>query len=265
MDDPVKLFDVVLKLLPGFIAAWVFHGLTSHKREGIFERVVHALIFTTFVQAGIGVTKELLTKAFPSGTPVFGPWTEDKAVALSVAYAIALGLVFAVLANSDLLHAFLRCCKLTGRTSYPSEWYSAFSHRSKHFLILYLRDGRRLYGWPNEWPDNPDQGHFVLDEPEWLVENGERIAVGGDRSLIVAAQDVMFVEFVPEHSGPASPQAHAATKGDLDGRQAATTKTTTVSTAAAINTSTGELPRAENSDSQAATEPTTAKASTYLT
>ena len=52
MDLPSsEIVKVIYALLPGFLTAWVFYGLTAHPRQGTFERVVQALIFTGIVQA----------------------------------------------------------------------------------------------------------------------------------------------------------------------------------------------------------------------
>ena len=37
-------------LLAGFVAAWVFYGLTPYKRPTPFERIVQALVYTAVVQ-----------------------------------------------------------------------------------------------------------------------------------------------------------------------------------------------------------------------
>ncbi|WP_425032221.1 hypothetical protein [Pelagibius sp.] len=44
-------------LLPGFLAAWVFYGLTAHQKPSQFERVIQALIFTLIVQAIVSLEK----------------------------------------------------------------------------------------------------------------------------------------------------------------------------------------------------------------
>ncbi|WP_442778441.1 hypothetical protein [Aeromonas sp. ASNIH3] len=44
------------------------------------------------------------------------------------------------------------------------------------FVILDLKDGRRIFGWPSVWPSDPSKGHIVLQNPEWISENGEYIA-----------------------------------------------------------------------------------------
>lgn len=66
-------------------------------------------------------------------------------------------------------------------------------------MVLHLADGRRLYGWPEEFPDNPADGHFVLSEAEWLVERNseyQSVPLDGVESIMVRGSDVIMVEFM---------------------------------------------------------------------
>ena len=61
MDFPSsEVIKVIYALLPGFIAAWVFYGLTAHPKLSPFERTVQALIFTGIIQALVLVIRETL-------------------------------------------------------------------------------------------------------------------------------------------------------------------------------------------------------------
>jgi hypothetical protein len=61
--------------------------------------------------------------------------------------------------------------------------------------VLQLHDGRRIYGWPREWPSDPTQGHFLLEIPSWL--DGEKeIPLVGVSAIMVNVQDVRWVEFM---------------------------------------------------------------------
>ena len=50
-------------LMPGFLVAWVFYGLTSHAKPVQFERVIQALIFTLGVKAVVFVEQIALEYA----------------------------------------------------------------------------------------------------------------------------------------------------------------------------------------------------------
>lgn len=181
-------------LLPGLVAAWVFYGLTAHPKEEWFERVVQALIFTVIVRAmNIGTRKAWWV--FYHSKHASGRWTDDKELVWSLFNAILLGLVVAVFANHDWAHRCLRKLKITQRTSYPSEWYSGF-HRFRRDVILHLKGERRLMGWADEWPDQCERGHFLIQKPIWLSDTGEKIPLLQLKRLMIPASDVEMVEFI---------------------------------------------------------------------
>ena len=200
MDLPSsEIVKVIYALLPGFLTAWVFYGLTAHPKAGTFERVVQALIFTGIVQAIVLVIRGVMLFL---GQHIYalGFWTDDRAFVVSIVVAMLLGHVVALFANKDWYHRFLRehhwferVGGITTRTSFPSEWFSAFN-RDKRYVVLHLKGERRLYGWPYEWPDHPDSGHFVIVEPEWVLDDNSRAAVEKVERMIISVKDVEMVE-----------------------------------------------------------------------
>ena len=179
-------------LLPGFLAAWVFYGLTAHPKKAPFERSIQALIFTVVVQAIIFCIRYLL--CYVGKSHRVGAWTPESGLIWSVIVAVAIGVTFSAIANSSCVHSLLQKLHVTKRTSYPSEWYSAFHHWGRH-CVLNLKNGRRLRGWPEEWPDQPDKGHFLIQSPEWVTDEGVRVSLHPTMRVLIAAEDVEFVEF----------------------------------------------------------------------
>jgi len=189
---------VTYQLLPGFLAAWVFYGLTGYEPRSPFERAVEALVFTVIVQAAVVLVGMSLT-AIPLD---WGPWNDEVRLCWSVVLGFAIGLASAAASNHDWPHAWLRWCRLTPNTSLPSEWYQAFSDPRLRDLdvILHLDDERRLLGKPVAWPTSPETGHIVLHRPVRLlkpesdrarIELLERV-----RAILVPVRSVTLVEFV---------------------------------------------------------------------
>ncbi len=182
-------------LLPGFVAAAIFYSLTSYPKPSPFDRVVQALIFT------------VIGKAIMDGVLFFGcivdddPWRKEWELLLSVLVAVALGLLTAYFLNWDTLHRLLRRLGVTRETSYASEWYSAFSRHCECYVMLHLKGERRLerrlFGWPEEWPSRPDEGHFRIAEAEWLADE-KRIPATGVSAILIPVDQVEMVEFVSE-------------------------------------------------------------------
>lgn len=182
--------SILMFLLPGFVAAAVFYWLTSHPKPGAFERIVQALIFTILVQA--------VVKIFVFAMEGIGwtfSWGEAAHLIFSTSVAIGLGLVAAYTLNRDIPHCYLRRIGVTRENSYPSQWYSAFDRHADCYLVLHLKGERRLYGWPTEWPSRPDEGHFLIEEVEWL-HGDERTPAKGVAGMLVPVSEVEMVEFL---------------------------------------------------------------------
>jgi len=180
-----EVVGILTFLLPGFVAAAIFYSLTSHPKPGAFERVIQALIFTMIVQA--------ITVALDIGfdAKAMGEWEPGP----SVGIAVILALVATYLSNNDTAHWLLRRLRFTRETSFPTEWYSSFSRHQGCYVVLHMNGQRRLYGWPEEWPSRPDEGHFRISRGEWLFEDQAQ-ALTGVSAILIPASEVEMVEFM---------------------------------------------------------------------
>ncbi len=183
--------SVLVFLLPGLVASAIFYSLTSHPKPNEFGQVVQALMFTILSQA-VAWAIGLLWPPMAA--------REDWQLFFPVPVAAAVAMIAAFCSNHDTVHRILRYTKVTRETSYPSEWYSAFTEYEGCYVVLHFHDGRRLYGWPEELPSHPSGGHFIIDEGEWLVDD-ERFPVDAGSVMLIPANDARMVEFVEaEHS-----------------------------------------------------------------
>lgn len=183
-------------LLPGFVAAWMFYSLTSYPKPSQFERIVQALIFTIFIQATVKAMEMVVSYLKSQDIDLHLP--EQFGLVGSVTTALVLGFLFVLFANNDYLHCLLRKANVTRETSYPSEWFGAFLNDIT-FVVLHLKDERRLYGWPKEWPSEPTSGYFVITGPTWLNEDGSEILIPGVKHILINANDVKWVEFMEKN------------------------------------------------------------------
>jgi hypothetical protein len=175
-------------LLPGFLSAWIYYGLTPYAKPSEFERVVQALIFTLIIQAVVWLENYMLlgwTQA---------DWTARVQPVVPAVTAVVVGLIFSSGANNDYFHTLARRARITRETSFPSEWFGTFASNLT-YVVLQLDDERRIYGWPREWPSDPDEGHFVLQQASWLTKDGEE-PITGVASMLISVKDVKWVEFM---------------------------------------------------------------------
>ena len=194
-ENADNFLAVIAFLLPGFITAWIFYGLTSHPKPSQFERTIQALIFTFIVQIFVAPLHWGL--AALGNIVVLRPWDPISEGFASLFLAILLGITLAKFTNSDSFHKQLRKTGFTTRTSHPSEWYSIFSEKVT-FVILHLKDGRRLHGWPKEWPIEPGKGQFYMMQPKWILDDGSLLDLPRVDGILISAEDVQWVEFVDD-------------------------------------------------------------------
>jgi len=207
-----EIVGVIYELLPGFISAWIFFGLTAYLRPSPFERVVQALIFTVIIRTTVIVLRESL---FWGGKLItLGTWDTESELLWSVLIAVLFGLLLSWCVNNDFPCVLLRKdgaekCRgvmlrlnklasklnLTNKTLHPSEWFSFFANQES-FVVLHLAGERRLYGWVIQFPDDPNSGHFILTEAEWLLDNGQRVKLHSVDKLCLNVKDVEWVEFL---------------------------------------------------------------------
>lgn len=208
-----EIVGVIYQLLPGFIVAWIIYGLTAHLKPSAFERIVQALIFTVFVRALVLVFK-LFANYAGEHVYSFGPWNNDIEFIWSIMIAISTGLFITWCVNNDFplflfrkdgearcnkkfkwLHKLISKIKLTDKTLHPTEWYSAFNSEPR-FVVLHLSGERRLYGSTKQYPDDPNKGHFLIEEPEWLLDDGTSAPLYTVHHMLIPASDVQRIEFI---------------------------------------------------------------------
>lgn len=188
-----ELVSILQFLLPGFVAAWIFYNLTSYPKPSQFERIIQALILTLFIRALVIITEYTWVSLGHYWN--LWPWNESSSLIASIPIAIAFGVLFSYFANNDRIHSYLRDKGITQETSYPSEWFGSFRNNLT-FIVLHFDDGKRLYGWPRDWPSDPEQGHFLIEDPSWVHENEKEERIPGVKSILVDTKDVKWVEFL---------------------------------------------------------------------
>jgi len=175
--------QALLALLPGFLTVQVLDVLVVREDRKPLERVIQALIFTFLAH---------VIWYFGKGVFPVPPGGDLTGLAVS---SLVLGLVVTFEINLGFMHRFLRWCRLTRAGSRPSEWYDAF-YGKKEYVILHLKDGRRIFGWPKLYPHRPDKGHVLVGNADWLDRPDPSVG-RRDIDFLIDVTDIRFVEFVP--------------------------------------------------------------------
>ena len=186
IQNITNIIDLLTQLLPGFISVFIFYSLTPHANDSVSTQVIIALIFTVISTA---LSKGLLA--------IIHFKISEQLITYII--AIALGLVFSILVNHDIIHKCLRKWKITFEISHPSEWYGIFTEtveKNSAIVVLHLNTGQRICGGAYYWPTNPLTGHFVLESAKWLVDDDEKHdIILHSKYIMIKSTDVVMVEF----------------------------------------------------------------------
>jgi Family of unknown function (DUF6338) len=189
------VLSLLTQLMPGFLTAWVVYGLTTYTKPPQFERVVQALIYS-FLVNGIVAVLEAAFLVIGKKTS-FGIWDKSSEVISSAAVALLLGVLLSYYMRNDSFFKLARRLKLTSRTPFPSEWYGAFAVEPR-YLVLHLTGGRRISGYPVDWPTEPTIGHFRLTDAAWIDDENNETPLNADESILIEAKQVEMVELLKD-------------------------------------------------------------------
>ena len=99
--------------------------------------------------------------------------------------------------QADLHMKFFRRLKVTDRTSRTNVWFDVFTD-IKSYIIVNFEDGRRLYGWPKYFSDDPNDKSLFLCHAAWIKDDGELIKLDNRGILITPNEKIDTIEFIKE-------------------------------------------------------------------
>lgn len=198
----LEIIQALIVLLPGFVTTGIVRALFVGELQSEFDKVVNSLIFSFInytIYSGVlwiwslftgrGVTPTILEMA---------PKTPSDLITLSL-IAVATGFAVAFYQTNNG-HKWLYKWKITRRSTRHNVWHDFFIDHAKTYVIVTFEDGRRLYGWPYGYSDNPSEPSLFLTKAEWLIvdEDGEQkrspISDGGiliTQTMKIASIEVM--------------------------------------------------------------------------
>lgn len=191
------IVGALILLLPGVVAATIFYAITPPAKRIPIIRVFHALTFTAIIQTIAAPIHYII-----SDNNSQWPWMQNPPAITSMTIAMILAIILSitagVLQNHDLMHKILRKLNITHETANPA-WDSAFRTNKDSYVVLHLKDRRRLFGWPYQWPSQPKNGHFKIIEAQWLPTEPTNTDTNDNAimdAILISALDIAFIEFI---------------------------------------------------------------------
>jgi len=197
MNLSLEVLTTLTFLIPGFLSSAILGALVVRREKDPLGRVVEALIFS--------LSYYVLVTAITRDSPVFlrveGTGNEKiysinfnpKFTILLVLIALIAPLMLSLFLNNSWHMRLLRFLRITERSSRDTVWLDVFTEQ-KRYITINLVDGRRVWGWPNYYSDNRDEGMIYLYDAAWIVDN-EYQEVPGHGLFLVRKDQIDNIEF----------------------------------------------------------------------
>jgi small nuclear ribonucleoprotein (snRNP)-like protein len=187
MPIPASLpvFGILLFLLPGFICSLMLRQIIVRAKQTDFEKVVEALVFSFLIYLlsipFFGNTLPVSWRLNSDGYAIHLHWLQLVVLLIEAAVVSSC---YGAAAQHDLLHKFLRGLKMTEKTSRASIWNDVLQDIKNTYLMVELKDGRRIAGYLTYYSDEAEDSSLFLEDAAWVGEDGEQVTVDGTGILI---------------------------------------------------------------------------------
>lgn len=173
MTLTVEALNILLLLLPGLLAGQIFYSFFRLGEISVSRRMLDALLFTfvIYVLVSAFVTWEPLAQVTPSQGGLSYKFSANNGVIwLSLTAVVLAPIIVGFFYFNDHVHGLLRKCRITTKTSRANTWNDAFLTQNR-YVIVTLKDGRRIRGYPTMFSTDPEEGFVYLYNPAWVNDD----------------------------------------------------------------------------------------------
>ncbi len=185
-------------LFPGFLTMAIKNGLLATKDKTGVDKIVEAIAFS-LVDYGVYV---LISSSL--GLSLIKVQIQKEAVQLIdfniqniiliLAIAILIGVLVATLLERGWLYKILRKLKITYLTGRITVWNDVFSSYRKIWVLVHLKDGRKIIGWPRYYSGGSTRRELFLADAAWVPDDGKLVDVEGEGILITEGCGIDLIE-----------------------------------------------------------------------
>ena len=215
MNLSLEVLTTLTFLIPGFLSSAILGALVVRREKDPVGRIVEALIFS--------LSYYVLVTAVTHNSPVFlrvEGFGNEKTYSISfnpkftillVSIAVIAPIILSLFLTNNWHMRLLRFLRITERSSRATVWLDVFTEQ-KRYVTINLIDGRRVWGWPNYYSDDRDEGMVYLYDAAWIVDNKYQ-EVPGHGLFLVRKDQIDNIEFSSLTEKNAKEKADARTQG----------------------------------------------------
>ncbi|MFZ3138491.1 MAG: DUF6338 family protein [Thermodesulfovibrionales bacterium] len=173
MTLTVETLNILLLLLPGLLSGQIFYSFFRSEEVSASRRVLDALLFSFVIYLLVSAFvpwEPLAQVKLSGGTLTYLFSANGNVILLSLGGVVCIPIIAGFFYFNDYVHTFLRKLKITTKTSRANTWNDAFLTQNR-YVIVTLKDGRRIRGYPTMFSTDPEEGFVYLYNPAWVNDD----------------------------------------------------------------------------------------------
>lgn len=191
-----QALQILIFLIPGFISATILNALVVRKAKKelgiIIEALILSMLIYTIYSLISGVSPVTLNQIEES---IVYSYDSKSFVWLGV-LSLGIPVILSLFITNDLHMKLARFLRISRRTARSSVWFDVFYDIRKH-IIINFKDGRRIYGWPQYYSNDPESPYIFSFKPCWI--QGEKfIDLDIEGILITPEEKIESIEFLKD-------------------------------------------------------------------
>ena len=108
--------------------------------------------------------------------------------------SLIIPMILGILITNDLHMKVARKFRISRKTARSSVWFDVF-YDIRGYVIINFENGRRIYGWPMYYSNEPKEPYIFLYDPAWIVNN-QYMELNVEGILITPEQKIESIEFL---------------------------------------------------------------------
>ncbi len=195
MNLSYEFLHVLIYLIPGFISSTIMNIMNVRtKEQKEFGKIIEALIFSLLVYTIYSlVIKTSPIEIVKTGDAFTYSYNYQSFLWL-ILICIGIPLIFSFFITNDLHMKLARALRISKKTARSSVWFDVFTDKKTTIIINFV-NGRRIWGWPMYYSDDPKNAYIFLYKPAWIEED-KFIDLDIEGILITPEQKIESIEFL---------------------------------------------------------------------
>lgn len=198
MNISIETLTIFVFLIPGFVSSLIINTIVVRKGKDNLSKIIEALVFSFFIYVVISMVNgenPVLIRSEQINNKTTYAISYNSNVVIPVAVlSIFLPLLLGFLSTTDIHMKLLRKLKITNKTARETVWLDVFTEQ-KRYVIVNLADGRRVFGWPMYYSNNPEEGCLYLYDAAWINDEGKYIDLKIHGLFLVKKDNIESIEF----------------------------------------------------------------------